>query len=595
LSLIGFGHRRLAIVDLSSAGHQPMVSSSGRHVLACNGEIYNHEELRRQLAAEGHRVAWRGHSDMETLLECIDAWGVNLAIARTVGMFAFGVWNQETKTLTLGRDRFGEKPLYCGWQGDVFFFGSELKALRAHPSFRPIIDRRALPWLMRKGCIPEPLSIYKGIQKVTPGTLLTVSLARPVPAIHVYWSTAGEVVRAQQQPYHGTPEQAVDDLDRLLGEAVRAQRMADVPLGVFLSGGVDSATIASLLQEQSSNPIETFSIGFADSRYNEAENAKAIARHLGTAHRELYISSTDALAVCTELPELYCEPFSDPSQIPTILLSRFARGSVSVALTGDAGDELFCGYPRYLEASRLWRWLSVPNRALRSRASRGLTRTLSLVDHAGRSATSSGSYRARKAAAALASESPEALYEQLVSHYFDVSLLLSDVAEQPRVPKPDLAAIDDPIRRIMTADLLGYLPDDILVKVDRAAMSNSLETRVPFLDPRVVEFTFRLPQSMLVRDGVSKWLLREVLHRRVPRELLAAGKRGFNVPLDTWLRGPLREWADHLLGEARLRDQGFFNSKAIRHLWLSHLKGERNWAPVLWNTLMFQAWLECNA
>ncbi|MGV0983516.1 MAG: asparagine synthase (glutamine-hydrolyzing) [Limnohabitans sp.] len=614
---IALGHRRLAIVDLSPAGHQPMVSSSGRYVIAFNGEIYNHLLLRKELEGMDCRASlamtpagWRGHSDTETLLAGFDTWGIQSTVEKCLGMFAFAVWDKQTRTLTLGRDRLGEKPLYYGWQGQgqhgTFLFGSELKALNAHPGFAASIDRDALCLLLRHNCIPAPYSIYQGIAKLEPGCLLSVSLAQLEPKLVRYWSAASVAMAGCATPFGGTPDQAVDALESLLKSAVQQQMMADVPLGAFLSGGIDSSTVVALMQAQSSHPVKTFTIGFNEEGYNEAVHAKAVAKHLGTEHTELYVSPQQALDVIPRLPSLYCEPFSDSSQIPTFLVSQLARQQVTVSLSGDAGDELFCGYNRYVLADKLWRKLSVlpaPSRRLAARALASLSpsRWNSLLGPAQGLLPSSLRQanlgeKLHKAAGVLASGNVNALYLGLVSHWDDPASVVIGGTEPPTLLTGNAPALDglDDIQRMMALDALTYLPDDILAKVDRAGMGVSLEGRVPFLDHRVVEFAWTLPQSMKLRDGVGKWVLRQVLYRHVPKELIERPKMGFGVPISDWLRGPLRHWAEDLLDEARLRREGYFHPAPIRQKWAEHLSGARNWQHHLWDVLMFQAWLAEN-
>ena len=604
---IGLGHRRLSIVDLSPAGHQPMVSGSGRYVMAYNGEIYNHLDCRATLAMAGSNVSWRGHSDTETLLAGFDAWGIQGTVERCIGMFAFAVWDKQTRTLTLVRDRLGEKPLYYGWQGtgqhDTFLFGSELKALKEHPAFAAGIDRNALCLLMRHNYIPAPYSIYQDIAKLEAGCLLTVSLAQPEPKVVRYWSAAAVAVSGCAAPFVGTPTKAVDELEVLLKSAVQLQMMADVPLGAFLSGGIDSSTVVALMQAQSSRPVKTFTIGFNEESYNEAVHAKSVAKYLGTEHTELYVSPQQALDVIPRLPMMYCEPFSDSSQIPTFLVSQLARQQVTVSLSGDAGDELFCGYTRYLLANKLWRKLSVLPEGSRRFAARGLTslspsRLNALLGPVQGMLPSSLRHanlgdKLHKAAGVLASGSVDALYLGLVSHWHDPASIVIGGTEPPTLLTGKALELDglDDIQRMMALDALTYLPDDILVKVDRAGMGVSLEGRVPFLDHRVVEFAWSLPQSLKLRDGVGKWVLRQVLYRHVPKELIERPKMGFGVPIGDWLRGPLRDWAENLLDEARLQREGYFNPGPIRQKWAEHLSGARNWQYHLWNVLMFQAWL----
>jgi asparagine synthase (glutamine-hydrolysing) len=602
---VGLGHRRLSIVDLSPAGHQPMVSRSGRYVLVFNGEIYNHMDCRALLTTTGG--AWRGHSDTETLLAGFEAWGIQETVKRCIGMFAFAVWDRDSQSLTLGRDRMGEKPLYYGWQGAgrqaTFLFGSELKALKAHPAFMAGIDRNALCLLMRHNYIPAPYSIYQGIAKLEAGCLLAVSLGQPEPRLERYWSTSSVAMSGCATPFMGTSAQAIEALEVLLKSAVQQQMMADVPLGAFLSGGIDSSTVVALMQAQSSRPVKTFTIGFNEEGYNEAVHAKAVAKHLGTEHTELYVSAQQALDVIPQLPSLYCEPFADSSQIPTFLVSQLARQQVTVSLSGDAGDELFCGYNRYLLANALWKKLSVLPAGSRRLVARGLT-TLSparwnaLLGPLQRGLPGSLRHanmgdKLHKAAGVLALGSVDELYLGLVSHWDDPASLVIGGTEPHTLLTgngPPLVGLDN-IQRMMALDVITYLPDDILVKIDRAGMGVSLEGRVPFLDHRVVEFAWTLPQSMKLRDGVGKWVLRQVLYRHLPKELVERPKMGFGVPIGDWLRGPLRDWAEDLLDEVRLRREGYFHPEPIRKKWEEHLTGARNWQYHLWDVLTFQAWL----
>lgn len=604
---IGLAHRRLSILDLSPAGHQPMLSISGRYVVAFNGEIYNHQDLRISLEKVGAGVTalfkWRGHSDTETLLAGFDAWGIRGTIERTIGMFAFAVWDRKDRVLTLGRDRLGEKPLYYGQQGASFIFGSELKALKVHPSFKADIDRDALCLFLRHNYIPAPYSIYRGIYKLPPGHLLTVSDERHEPVIKAYWSLTDVAESGCRSALGGSAQAVTDELEHLLKSAVRQQMIADVPLGAFLSGGIDSSTVVALMQAQSDKPVKTFTIGFNEDGYNEAVHAKAVALHLGTDHTELYVTPQQALDVIPNLPSLYCEPFADSSQIPTSLVSQLAKQHVTVSLSGDAGDELFSGYNRYVLGQKLWSRLErVPValravvatgiRALSPSAWNSIARTFrALTPTALRSANIGD--KLHKGAGVLAARRIDDLYLGLLTHWNPEEIVLN--GREPATvlngsPQP-LAGLDD-VQRMMALDAMTYLPDDILVKVDRAAMAVSLESRVPLLDHRVVEFAWRIPQSMKLRNGVGKWILREVLHRYVPRELIERPKMGFGVPIDVWLRGSLRDWAEGLLDESRLRSEGFFNPGPIRQKWAEHLSGRRNWQYHLWSVLMFQSWLE---
>lgn len=608
---IGLGHRRLSILDLSPAGHQPMHSASSRYVIAFNGEIYNHLELRNSLslmAGSGGDPRWRGHSDTETLLAGFDAWGIQGTVERAIGMFAFAVWDRQTSTLTLARDRLGEKPLYYGWQGRgsraVFLFGSELKSLRAHPLFENGIDRNALTLQLRHNCIPAPHSIYQGISKLPPAHMLTVSLKNPEPKKWAYWTGAQIAESGVNEPFSGNASEAVDELETLLKDAVRQQMMADVPLGAFLSGGVDSSTIVALMQAQSPRPVKTFTIGFHEEGYNEAEHAKAIARHLGAEHTELYVTAEQAMAVISRLPALYDEPFSDSSQIPTFLVAQLASQHVTVSLSGDGGDELFCGYNRYLITSRLWRKLAAVPLPLRKLAAHILTSVSpqswnklakamdGLLPQSARFANFGD--KLHKGAGVLASPSVDALYLGLVSNCHDPAAVVIGGNEPQTLltgNAPELQGLND-VQRMMALDMLTYLPDDILTKVDRAAMGVSLETRVPLLDHRIVEFAWRLPLSMKLRDGQTKWALRQVLYRHVPRALIERPKMGFGVPIGTWLRGPLRDWAESLLDESRLRNEGYLRPEPVRRKWDEHLSGRRDWPYQLWDVLMFQLWLE---
>lgn len=596
---VGLAHRRLSIIDLSPAGHQPMSSASGRHVIVFNGEIYNHEDLRGELESSGRAPEWRGRSDTETLLAGFDTWGIEDTVKRAVGMFAFAVWDRRDRVLTLGRDRLGEKPLYYGWFGDgdaaCLLFGSELKALRAHPRFEAEVDRGALRLFLRHNYVPAPYSIYREVRKLPPGCLMTVGLGRPGEP-REYWSMTDAAERGARDPSRGDPERIVDELETLLSDAVGRQMMADVPLGAFLSGGVDSSTVVALMQARSSRPVRTFTIGFNEERYDEAKHAKAVAEHLGTDHTELHVTPERAMAVIPRLPAMYDEPFADSSQIPTFLVSELARRHVTVSLSGDAGDELFCGYTRYLTASGIWRRLSLVPRPLRTLAGKGILaippatwdRLGGLVGMRGRVGD-----KLHKGASALASASVDDLYTRFISHWENPSAVVPGGAEPPtRITgnRPELRGLN-PVERMMALDAVSYLPDDILVKVDRAAMSVGLETRVPFLDHRVVEFAWRLPPEMKFRDGQGKWALRRVLDRHVPRRLIERPKMGFGIPLDSWLRGPLRDWAEGLLNETRLRSDGYFDPVPVRAKWAEHLSGRRNWAYHLWDVLMFQAWL----
>ena len=601
---IALGHRRLSILELSKAGAQPMQSACGRYVIVYNGEIYNHLALRNELKATSQ---WRGNSDTETLLEAISQWGVSRALQRSNGMFAFALWDKKEKKIILARDRMGEKPLYYGWQGEgkyiTFLFGSDLAALKRHPTFINEVNRDALALYMRHNCIPAPYSIYKNIYKLPPASILEVSLQDRQPKIQNYWSLLEVAENGVKNPFNGTEMEAVDELEAVLKRAVNQQMLSDVPLGAFLSGGIDSSTIVSLMQSQSSRPVKTFTIGFNNDDYNEAEHAKAVAKHLGTEHTELYVTPQQALDVIPKLPKLYSEPFADSSQIPTFLVSQLARQHVTVSLSGDAGDELFAGYNRYIQTHIQWNKLSRLPVSLRKMVSAGiynidpkqwnilvnpllkvLPQTLQLANFG---------EKLHKAAGVLSSKDVEEVYRKLVSHWRPEEIVLH--AEEPSTYLSDSTTNIlklNSVERMMYMDSMTYLPDDILVKVDRAAMGVSLETRTPFLDHQVINFAWQLPFELKLKNGVGKWALREVLYRYVPKELIERPKMGFGVPIDSWLRGALRDWAEELLDESKLYQQGFFEPKIIRKKWLEHLSGRRNWQHHLWDVLMFQAWLE---
>jgi asparagine synthase (glutamine-hydrolysing) len=604
---VALSARRLAIIDVSPEGHQPMVSGSGRYVIAFNGEIYNHRALRRELdgLGEGHAPHFRGHSDTETLLAAIDRWGLKPALERAVGMFAFALWDRHEQDLHLVRDRIGEKPLYYGWMGDAFLFGSELKALRAHPAFDGEVDRSALALYMRYACVPVPYSIYRGIHKLPPGTILTLqrSSPRPTPLPVPYWSARRVAEAAVADPFEGGETEARDQLDRLLREAVGQQMIADVPLGAFLSGGIDSSTVVALMQVQSDQPVKTFTIGFNETGWNEAVHAKAVARHLATDHTELYVTPVEAMSVIPRLPTLYDEPFADVSQIPTFLVAQLARRNVTVSLSGDGGDELFGGYNRYFWGRRIWRNVGWVPRGARAIAAHGLTSVspegwnrllrVSRLSVPFRSWSGTFGSKVHKLSGILAVQDPEVMYHSLVSMWQNPAAFVVGSSEPTTVltDPASWANLHDFTQRMMFLDLVTYLPDDVLAKVDRASMGVSLEARAPFLDHRVVEFAWQVPLSMKIRNGQGKWLLRQVLEQYVPRELIDRPKSGFGCPVGVWLRGPLREWAEDLLDERRIREEGFFNPDPIRATWEEHISGNRDWQYLLWTVLMFQAWL----
>ena len=596
------GHRRLSILDLSAAGSQPMQSMCGRYVIAFNGEIYNHLSLREGINASGLSGGlndWRGHSDTETLLAGFVCWGIEKTLRKAVGMFAIAVWDRQDKVLTLTRDRIGEKPLYYGWQGDTFLFGSELKALKAHPVFQGDIDRSALALFFRHNYIPAPYSIYKGIHKLPPGTFLQVSLDDKAVQPQPFWSLSEVAMRGVSSPFEGSDDEALNALENNLGAAVRSQMLADVPLGGLLSGGLDSTAIVALMQANRSTPVRTFTIGFEEGAYDEATHARAVAAHLGTDHTELRLGAADVLSIVPQLPQMYDEPFADSSQLPTHLVMRLAREHVTVALSGDAGDEFLGGYNRYLHAPKVWQRLGWMPPSLRQLLGRGLTAIPSemlnrlaepLARRAGIGQPGDKAHRLGQRLRGMGSI--DDLYVSLVSEWSGVDLVIGGnvpanlLDDRDRWPN-----LSDPVARMMALDGMTYLPDDILVKVDRAAMSVSLETRAPFLDHDLIEFAWSLPMNMKIRDGEGKWLLRRLVDRYVPSELMARPKMGFGIPRDTWLRGPLRDWAETLLSEQRLRDEGFLRPEPIRAAWKAHLNGA-SLGYQLWSVLMFQAWLE---
>lgn len=591
-------HRRLAIIDLSHDGAQPMSSFDGRYVISYNGEIYNFPAMRRELESRG--VTFRGHSDTEVLLAAISVFGLETTLRRVSGMFAFALWDRQSRRLHLARDRFGEKPLYYGWQGSTFLFGSELKAFHEHPHWCGEIDRDALTLYMRHLCVPAPYSIYEGIRKLPPGTMLEIDprASGDLPPPRVYWSIRGAVERGMADPFRGDEREAADELERLLREAVQVQMVSDVPLGAFLSGGIDSSTIVALMQAQSTRRVRTFTIGFAEAGFNEAGFAREIAAHLGTDHIEMFVSAADAAAAIPLLPTIYDEPFADSSQIPTYLLSKLTRQHVTVSLSGDGGDEVFGGYVRYTSGPAVWngvrllprfarRWAGrAIRRARPNRIDASLARLLRRHSRPGEKLAKFGSV--------LEAGSPDAVYQALVSAWMEPEQLVlrgrepeTQLSRQDEWPK-----LEDFVARMMYADALTYLPDDILTKVDRAAMAVSLETRVPFLDHGVFELATRLPLAMKVSGREGKRVLRAVLERHVPRQLVDRPKMGFGLPVDQWLRGHLRDWAEDLLDERRLTREGLLNVALVRGRWREHRQGSRNGHFELWSVLMLQAWLD---
>ena len=607
---VGLGHRRLSIVDLSPSGHQPMMSNNARFVLSYNGEIYNHVAMRAELEAQGlvPDGGWNGHSDTETLLAAIEGWGLEAAIERAVGMFAFAIWDRQLRTLSLVRDRFGEKPLYYGWVGRDFVFASELKAIRAHPSFAGEIDRRAVHLFAARTYIPAPLSVYRGIFKLEPGCILSVTadaVGRPAtepPCVDAtdgplrlrrYWSYSDVVEQGLKDPIND-PEAALAALGDVLGRAISDQAVADVPVGAFLSGGIDSSSIVALYQKYSSTTVRTFTIGFEEVGFDEAHHAKAVAAHLGTVHNEHYVSVKEAREVIPLLPAMYDEPFADSSQIPTFLVSRFAREQVTVALTGDGGDELFAGYNRHFAAPRLWNHLRRVPRPVRALTAGALGKLPSSFWN--RAAGLLGEDRSlafgAKVQKALRLGGTAQNFEDIYVSFLDEWSMEQSPARGGDADGFDfkLAGSGPDTLRMMTCDATSYLPDDILCKVDRASMAVSLETRVPFLDHRVAALAARIPLSLKVRGGVGKHILRELLYREAPRALFERPKAGFAVPVGEWIKGPLRPWAEELLDPVRMGQDGWFDAAIVQRRWRDHLSGQRDSTPALWAILMFQAW-----
>jgi len=600
---LGLGHRRLSILDLSAAGAQPMHSASQRYVIAFNGEVYNHLDLRHELK----HSEWRGHSDTETVLAAIDCWGLESTLPKLVGMFAIALWDRKLNQLTLARDRCGEKPLYYGWCGRTFSFASELKAFESLSGWDREVDRDALALFLRYGYVPAPWSIWRNIKKLPPGMFVTVSgkkIDNKLPEPTPYWR-ASTVASATvvKLLYERT---ALDELSTTLRASISRQLVADVPVGAFLSGGVDSSLVVALMQQESTDPIHTFTVGFNQPGYNEARYAKAVAQHLGTRHTELYLGNADALELVPSLATIYDEPFGDSSQIPTYLVSKLARQHVSVCLTGDGGDEVFGGYNRYVWAPAIWRQVRVWPRSFRLALARLITTVPSglvesiVVRGKGDLTTSRIQDRVLKFSRLLEATGEADLYQRLISQNDDAeSMVLGLEGTSPRTWAGREASsfssnseAETFVERMMFNDLVGYLPDDILTKVDRASMANGLETRLPFLDHSLVEFSWQLPMQMKIRHRQGKWLPRQLLYQYVPRHLIERPKQGFAVPLACWLRGPLRDWGESLLNESRLSQEGYLKPSPVVQRWREHLSGRRNWEHWLWNVLMFQAWRE---
>jgi asparagine synthase (glutamine-hydrolysing) len=593
---IALTHRRLSIVDLSPAGHQPMVSADGRFIVTYNGEIYNFQELRPELEKRG--IKFRGHSDTEVMLEAFAAYGVEATVKRLIGMFTIGVWDRRERVLKLVRDRLGIKPLYWAKFGALFLFGSELKALRAHPGWTARINRSAVASFMRHNYVPAPHSIYEGVNKLEPASILTLR-AGGEPQIERFWDARAVAKTGLNNPLQADANELTDRLEALLRDAVGRRMVADVPVGAFLSGGIDSSTVAALMKVANAGPVRTYTIGFELPGFDEAVHSAAVARHLGTDHTELTVTAKEALDVIPQLPSMYDEPFADSSQIPTYLVSAMTRRHVTVALSGDGGDELFGGYNRYQLASQMWRGLSLLPRQLRQGIAASIvsvspdrwSRLLSFLPTSVR--PSQIGDKLHKLATVLGQPDGMAVYRRLVTHWEPAEVMpgvdeYKGILWNQELPKE----IPGFLEQMQLMDLITYLPDDILTKVDRASMAVALEARVPLLDHRVVEFAWQLPRTVKVRGGTSKWLLRQVLDRHVPQNLIDRPKMGFGIPLGEWLRGPLRDWAETFLEERRLREANLLDVTRVRQYWREHLDGRRNWQYLIWDVLMLETWRE---
>lgn len=598
---IALGHRRLSIMDLSPAGHQPMLSNCGRYVMVFNGEVYNHNAMRAELAAAGVSLAWRGHSDTEVMLAAIVHWGFDEALNRFNGMFAFALWDKESKTLTLARDRMGEKPLSYGWVNGIFFFASTLDACRAHPDFNASIDPKTQTLFLRYGNVPAPYTIFTGMKKLLPAQVLILTQAdiakKQLSQPRYYWHPQQVVASALANPFTGSDSDAIGALESLLMDAVGIRMEADVPLGAFLSGGFDSSIVVALMQAQSSRKVRTFSIGFDNAKFNESEHARAVANHLGTEHTEMMITAQDALNVIPKLCSIYDEPFADSSAMPTYLVSKLTREHVTVALSGDGGDELFGGYGHYATGVKLWDnlggnsagLLTFGATALHTLSPRVLNKVGSLVGK-----RNLGDKLGKLADLLPYLETQTNAYRGLVSHWRNMSALMSD-AHEPMTLLSGLedlpVGLSDMAQTMQYLDMRTYMSDDILTKVDRASMAVSLEGRIPLLDHRVAEFAWSLPQNMKRRDGVGKWILKELTYKHIPCTIMDRPKQGFAVPLADWLRGDLRDWAESLLQTDKLSAQGL-NAKLVHKVWRAHLSGQRDFKTPLWTVLMLMAFVD---
>lgn len=597
---IALAHRRLSIQDLSEAGHQPMLSSDNRYVIIFNGEIYNHLEIRDEIKSKILETKWIGHSDTETLLKAIEVFGWDDTLKKLIGMFAIALWDTQEEKLYLARDRFGEKPLYYGWQGDTFLFGSELKSLTLHPSFKKHINKGSLALFLKHNYVPSPYSIWENIYKLPAAHYLTIDENNLNPHLTCYWSFKEIVEKANKKKLNISDDESIECIQRLLTKSIERQMISDVPLGSLLSGGIDSSLVTALMQKISKIPIKTFSIGFEDPKFDESKHAEAVAKHLGTDHTTLIMQPSDLLDLVPDIAKIYDEPFADDSQLPTTIVSRLAKKHVTVVLSGDAGDEVFAGYSRYYLLDQIWKKLGVLPGFLRNRLS-NLLITIKpeqsnlllgwLFDMLNSPNLPDKIYKLGERLENV--NSLEDLYLSYVSEIKDPIKLIKDLDKLPEYLLGNTALwpkVDNLIEKLMAIDTLTYLTDDILVKVDRAAMSTSLELRAPFLDHNLVEYAWRLPFKFKYREGQTKWILREVLYKHVPKELIERPKQGFSIPLNDWLRGPLKEWAEELLSTDYLEEQNIFNIQQVRTMWSQHLVGTRQYGARLWSILMFQAW-----
>ena len=602
---ICLSHNRLAIVDLSPHGHQPMISSNQRYIIVFNGEIYNYTSIKDEIELNYDFRSWIGKSDTEVFLESICLIGIEETVSKLSGMFAFAIWDTQKKILTLGRDRMGEKPIYYGFIDDEFVFGSDLSSFTALKHFKKEIDRNALALFMRYSYITAPHTIYKNINKLIPGSLLKISIKNKVPDIIKFWDESVHINNGKFIPFDGDSLSAINKLENLLIDSVKNKLIADVPIGAFLSGGIDSSLIVAIMQSQTNKAVNTFTIGFDDLNFNEAQHAKAVANHLGTNHTEYYVSEKEIIDLVPQLSSIYSEPFADSSQLPTILVSKLAKKSVTVALTGDAGDELFCGYRTYAKAKKIENIRAIIPKDFKVQFSKiascdftqNILRSLEKFNYSSTNPNFvSFAQKLLKVSDLLQQDSKENLYRSLISRWDNPEnvVLFSKEPSINLTVKDSFLSNLDFIDYMMAIDTLTYLPDNNLCKVDRASMFSSLETRVPLLDHKIVEFAWSLPLNLKLHNGITKWPLRQVLYKYIPKDLIERPKMGFSVPLSSWLRGPLRDWAEDLLNENKLKEEGYLNYKVINKKWQEHLSGKYNWQYEIWNILMFQSWLRAN-